>query len=314
MGGEDDGGEGVNGGFQYVARKVKSNRKRRKGRKDTSEEGMEGKLSKRKEIIATKKTLLITGEIGKMMESLLERVLPAKEFNLPQYILALGLGSVKTSKAAQLQLAFLLLVREKLEKNGSDQRVVRVEAYDPIFDDEDRDLLTSLKITPLQFNVQGRYPFEETVFVYMPHCTRTLYENLLRSNWSSTGLSRLYLCCNNLERYADLKSSNQLTPCIKRIGQSSVHIPYPDQLHSHSHSFSHSVPRLVVDHLPLLPSPNNDALNDLAIQRYNDLDDSITLLTEKLSQTTFDSQKEVNKFWILPPEAKASIEEDPELI
>jgi hypothetical protein len=237
MGGEEDGGEvGSNGGaFQYVARKTAANRKRRKGR-EVQETKEEDKLSKRREIIANKKALLLSGDVGKQIEALLESAFPitinGAAKMLPKRVLALGLGSVKDSRASQLQLAFLLLVCEKLEKehggDGDDatgssstidqKQAIQVEAYDPIFDEEDSKLLKSFQIAPLLVNVQGRYACQEATFVYMPHCTKTLYENLLRSNWSHEGLSRLWLCCNSLERYADRKNSDDLTPCISRIG------------------------------------------------------------------------------------------------
>ena len=228
MGGEDE--SGCSGGFQYVSRKAKPRRNRRRGglQKDGGQEGAgkeeerEERLAKRCEIIAARKAFLSTGDAGRQMDMLLSAVDARQKGNdvrLPTSILALGLGSVKESRPAQLQLAFMLLVRDWLSEKGS--RIVDVAAYDPVFDDEDRDLLAELAIRALDENVQGYYPLQHAVFAYMPHCTKTLYENILRANWSPEGLDRLWLCCNDLERYVGKSSSvKETAPCITRIGES----------------------------------------------------------------------------------------------
>ncbi|UZJ54330.1 hypothetical protein CBS101457_003650 [Exobasidium rhododendri] len=327
MSGEDDeGGEESSGTFLYVAaRKSKSNRRRRKGRGVSREEedchdddksGSSSKLNRRREIIAAKMAFLGTGEVGKQVKALLDRTLhpPSSSssadsvdgIDLPDTILALGLGSVKDSKAAQMQLAFLLLVCERFRNDEDGAGVdtecsntplkarvhIQAEAFDPIFDEEDCDLLLSYGIKPLQENLQGRYVLQRSTFVYMPHCTKSLYENILRSNWTPEGLSRLCLCCNDLERYCDQRDSEANTPCIRRI-----------------------ISRLSVDHLPLLPSPNNDALNDLAIQRYRrSVANPIDKITIQLKRATLRSEEQDGDFWTLPPEATNMTVHDPELL
>jgi hypothetical protein len=74
------------------------------------------------------------------------------------------------------------------------------------------------------------------------------------------------------------------------------------------------VTRLDVTVLPTLPSPNNDALNDLVIQRYSKDAESVDSLASKLTQVTLHSTENADKFWTLPPEALQVSENDPELI
>lgn len=76
------------------------------------------------------------------------------------------------------------------------------------------------------------------------------------------------------------------------------------------------MPHLQVDHLPSLPSPYNDALNDLAIQRFRPSADAVDSLNARLNQTTLyqhDSTSD-GAFWTLPPDANKARNEDPELI
>lgn len=231
--GAEEGEEGTDGGFQYVARKSRTNRKRRKGRETTTTGSEEVEISLRriKDAIAAKKTLLVTGDVGEKIKSLLGRVFSSAEgtetagVEVPASVLMLGLGSVRNSRAAQLQLAFLLLVREELERclesqSKDRQALIKVTAFDPVFDDVDRSVLASFDIETLDANLQGRHTFQQATFVYMPHCTWTLYENLLRANWTQDRLSQLWLCCNALHRYSSKKDSNQATPCIHRLGES----------------------------------------------------------------------------------------------
>jgi hypothetical protein len=215
-----DGKEDNNGGFQYVARKSKASRKRRKGKEDANSDDEEKKLAKRIDIISAQKVFLSTGATGESIKALLDDVFSSKcKDQWPSSILTLGLGSVKDSRVAQIQLAFLILVRDKLQSKES-QGIVKVEAYDPIFEAEDEQLLHAYGIETSSTNLQGNYVLDHSVFIFMPHCTKTLYENILRSNWNPTALNRLWLCCNELARYVDdRRDAESTTPCIQRYGK-----------------------------------------------------------------------------------------------
>lgn len=77
------------------------------------------------------------------------------------------------------------------------------------------------------------------------------------------------------------------------------------------------MPRLAVHHLPTLPSPHNDGLNDLAIQLFVEEKDPVDSLTNHLNEISFQPNKPASEydFWTLPPESTTSASErDPELI
>lgn len=65
-------------------------------------------------------------------------------------ILCLGLGSVKDSRPAQVQLAFLLLMADHFaQREGLE---VSMQAYDPIWETEDEELLRHFGITVMLNN------------------------------------------------------------------------------------------------------------------------------------------------------------------
>lgn len=59
--------------------------------------------------------------------------------------------------------------------------------------------------TPHSSPQHGRHPLptdgQEATIVYMPHCPRTLYHNVLASNWSPEQLGRVVLIANELDGY-----------------------------------------------------------------------------------------------------------------
>ncbi|CEH14292.1 Uncharacterized conserved protein [Ceraceosorus bombacis] len=159
----------------------------------------------------------------------------------PAHILHLGLGSVKDNRIAQFQLGFLLLLRDQLGGEACS-----VQGFDPIWTKEDTDLLGSFGLTCLSKNEQGSYVLEQPTLVYMPHCGRSLYESILRANWSIKGLQNLLLCSNGFDKYAQLSNDlKRKAPCMHRI-----------------------LPHLHVMPLPSIPAPNHDSLNDLVFQRF----------------------------------------------
>jgi len=78
-----------------------------------------------------------------------------------------------------------------------------VSAYDPVFTQEDEQLLRDIDITRLTENRTASYALEGPSIAYMPHCDMELYENLLRENWSRERLLGLVLIANTLSEYLD---------------------------------------------------------------------------------------------------------------
>lgn len=113
---------------------------------------------------------------------------------IPRLIVCLGLGSPTASRSAQIQLALLLALREHLAAhprftNSSDSRDIVSVAYDPIFTSDDIELLEkhSIKCSRSDINctpsIEQYYTcVEEPTLLYMPHCDRSLYEDVLTRN------------------------------------------------------------------------------------------------------------------------------------
>ncbi|KAK3592636.1 hypothetical protein CHS0354_034712 [Potamilus streckersoni] len=92
-----------------------------------------------------------------------------------------GLGNFAECYIARCQLAFLEALRIKFEVPSE-----RALIYDPKFFDVEKMVLEKLGYTVLRNNEEGKREFahEGVSLVFMPHCGKGLYNNLLWSNWS----------------------------------------------------------------------------------------------------------------------------------
>ncbi|KAI9064223.1 SRR1-domain-containing protein [Trametes sanguinea] len=130
-------------------------------------------------------------------------------------VLCLGLGSPASSRDARAQLAFLLAACDDLSIDRT-----RVSVYDPVFADEDLQLLAQFRLTHLPENRRASYGLATPTVVFMPHCDLKLYENLLRANWSQENLPNVLLIANRLSEYAENIPSRTLAsehPCVARL-------------------------------------------------------------------------------------------------
>lgn len=100
--------------------------------------------------------------------------------------------------------------------------------YDPVHATEEKDYFTASAIEPLDNDVGlGYLPWKsfsdhivnwrqydftliEPTLLYMPYCPLSLYDDLLRLNWTPEGLSRIVLLGNRLDIYGDPYVSLQL--------------------------------------------------------------------------------------------------------
>ncbi|CCJ31563.1 unnamed protein product [Pneumocystis jirovecii] len=117
-------------------------------------------------------------------------------------LVMLGLGSFQDSLRSITQLSFGIKIAERLGLKE------KIEAYDPVFTFLDCQLLKKLNIN---FNLHNSLDFlynaEQPVIFYMPHCPISLYELLLKENWSPKKLCNIFLIGNNLTTY-DLTIKN----------------------------------------------------------------------------------------------------------
>ncbi|KIM80814.1 hypothetical protein PILCRDRAFT_518728 [Piloderma croceum F 1598] len=130
-------------------------------------------------------------------------------------VLCLGLGSPSCSRDARAQLAFLV---STCDSCGIDRR--KVSIYDPVFTEDDVKLLRDLQFNCLTDDKQAKYPLLNPTLLFMPHCDRNLYENVLRANWTQERLQNMLLIANCFSEYVDNIPSHKLTvesPCLTRI-------------------------------------------------------------------------------------------------
>lgn len=180
--------------------------------------------------------------------------------HLPRRIVCLGLGSPQTSRSAQIQLALLVVVCSWLERqlrhsNQSSSTALDSEsieggveclAFDPVFSAADTALLERYDVRTLSHSLhtgveQKEYDQEklaesietfytaitEPTLLYMPHCDRGLYEELLSLNYSSPAkttqseaTSPIVLLCNTLSNYQTTTSDQDLqetAPTLHRL-------------------------------------------------------------------------------------------------
>ncbi|KAL1924398.1 uncharacterized protein VTP21DRAFT_7433 [Calcarisporiella thermophila] len=124
-------------------------------------------------------------------------LLATKVCKLPFHdIVCYGIGTL-SSRISQFQFALLLKLREILEITG------KVYIYDPIFTTEDHDVLAHYDMLLIPTNERAKRPISLPTLFYMPHCSQTLYSNLLGSNWSQEKLEKLVLIGNRIEKYAE---------------------------------------------------------------------------------------------------------------
>ncbi|KAA8492947.1 Protein SENSITIVITY TO RED LIGHT REDUCED 1 [Porphyridium purpureum] len=129
-------------------------------------------------------------------------------------VVALGLGSFEASANARYQLALLrlLLASEHLHEffAGDSGQGVAVQIFDPVMSALDREFLrvNFPMYEQREVSSQDTTCFaasqDAPLFMYMPHCGRTLYHNVLHANWSSKAeLTQLIVLGNSFRMYAE---------------------------------------------------------------------------------------------------------------
>ncbi|KAK4702426.1 hypothetical protein P7C70_g3800, partial [Phenoliferia sp. Uapishka_3] len=150
------------------------------------------------------------------LDELLRSALTMEEESCPRptCVVCLGLGSVAESSKSQDQLVLFQELVKELEGNSK----CPTEIYDPVTTTEDTGYLTETgyevlnsELTFPPFLYQHSLQLENTTFMFMPHCPRTLFDDLLRKNWTREGLSRLIIFGNRLDMYNDPTHSSAST-------------------------------------------------------------------------------------------------------
>ncbi|KAF9202781.1 hypothetical protein BGZ49_007082 [Haplosporangium sp. Z 27] len=104
-------------------------------------------------------------------------------------------GSVETSRNSQFQLALGLCLKDILQATGT------IYISDPIMTDFDKQLAEKLGITVLQPEDKSKQQIEARTLLYMPHCPKGLYSQVLEANWSRNKLNNLVILGNRFTMY-----------------------------------------------------------------------------------------------------------------
>ncbi|KAF5929174.1 hypothetical protein HPG69_019194 [Diceros bicornis minor] len=137
-----------------------------------------------------------------------------------------GIGNFASCVIARNQLTFLLLFLEKCQIPRSHCWV-----YDPLFSPLEIAVLSSLGVTVLSENEEGKRSVcgEPTIF-YMLHCGTALYNNLLWSNWSVDALSKMVIIGNSFKGLEERLLTSILQknyPYIAKILQGLEELAFP---------------------------------------------------------------------------------------
>lgn len=112
-----------------------------------------------------------------------------------QRVVCLGLGHFSSCPTARAQLAFLLALTRTVEQ------LTVVQLQDPAFTDPEAAFLRSLDFQVIPENVEGRFSTTaaQPSLYYLPHCPKTLTNNLLLSNWTPEQLQNSVIVCNSFQ-------------------------------------------------------------------------------------------------------------------
>ncbi|BGP05848.1 hypothetical protein JCM10049v2_001664 [Rhodotorula toruloides] len=253
-------------GFTSVARKKPARPARnRKGKERFRERTLEEKLEARAQGLSESRYLQ---KCKDLLRSALSSP-PSPDTNAPSTssvphcpppvcVVCLGLGSLSESTKAQDQYVLLQGLLEELK--GVMNEDIPTEFYDPVFTPEDTAFLASKGHTVLS----SPHPLVLThrTLLYIPHGPRTLFDALLRSNWTCPEqLEKVVVWGNRLDLYDDPTYSGSLAG----RGTKGKREEGGDEL---GESAEFVVRAAKLFHILPLPDPKDhlEAFNDLALQ------------------------------------------------
>eukprot|EP00249_Psilotum_nudum_P013450 c24338_g1_i1 orf=222-1397(+) len=115
-------------------------------------------------------------------------------------IVAYGVGSIADSEVSRCQLSLILLLKRNF------QWVRKIEVFDPILSQIERNVIHRLDCSLITANEEGSRSIDRPTLFYMPHCEAWLYDNVLRANWSRQSLNQLIVLGNSFSRYQEIWS------------------------------------------------------------------------------------------------------------
>lgn len=132
----------------------------------------------------------------------------------------LGLGHIGERIIPRYQLGLLLCLKDKYN--------VTIFVHDPIFYEQEKEILKSFGLIILDENKEGKYTskIDTTTVFFLPHCPKQLTNNLLWSNWN-LNLKNCIIIANSFNNIVDDIPKHSL---IENCGYLLKILPYTVEL------------------------------------------------------------------------------------
>lgn len=161
---------------------------------------------------------------------------PHNNNNNVQQLICYGIGSITTSIVAQLQ--FVLLLHLVQYYNTISPSGCTILIYDPICNQLEVDIMKYYNIEYMSSNDVGLHTVYMNTLFYLPHCTSTLYNNIVTSN-SHCNLHNLCIIGNNFQYIIDqCNDKNSSVAALKDILHDTVITPTNDSLFDRVDTFN----------------------------------------------------------------------------
>ncbi|RKP10890.1 hypothetical protein THASP1DRAFT_27314 [Thamnocephalis sphaerospora] len=182
---------------------------------DESEEALEQRVNRTAKRVAEYREELEQSPVYRHICALLEMEMG---HSLPTAMVAYGLGTFTSSREACRQLALCQLLSDRLNLHTGS-----VAGFDPMWSTADRRVFSRLGFVCEERNDRGARQLEQCVLMYMPHCPRGLYANVLAANWAPERFRHLVILGNRLESYVERLSSAKLNEYMPHHACSMMH-------------------------------------------------------------------------------------------
>ncbi|XP_065184778.1 SRR1-like protein [Sycon ciliatum] len=159
-------------------------------------------------------------------------------------VVCYGIGPFAQSLQARHQMgALMLLVKYLQDRHLLQDRFL----YDPVLQRGEADIVQELGFELIKVNEEGRRRVVRPTLFFMPHCGRSLYENVLASNWS----------CKQLHFVAII--GNEFSSYLHRMPTHVFRSETPHLAHGQS----------IVSELEILPGEFMESFNDSALHVFD---------------------------------------------
>uniref|UniRef100_K3X6J0 SRR1-like domain-containing protein n=1 Tax=Globisporangium ultimum (strain ATCC 200006 / CBS 805.95 / DAOM BR144) TaxID=431595 RepID=K3X6J0_GLOUD len=117
-------------------------------------------------------------------------------------LVSYGLGSFCSSTNAIYQLAYAKALADALSASTNATQS-SFEIFDPVMNESDIAIAAHFGFRTIGVNEGGKRAVAAPTVFFMPHCGKTLYENVVASNWDAAALPHVVVIGNSFEAYSD---------------------------------------------------------------------------------------------------------------